>query len=277
MKRWLFRIAIALVLLAAMVAALGYHEARQAPIVRRTTLSLPDWPAGARPVTVALIADIHMASATMDEHRLAGIIAQTMALHPDLIVLAGDFIEGRGEAEADRAMPILARRLADLHAPLGVIAVLGNHDHWTDPAGLAATLKRLGVTLLVNQAVARGPLAIGGVDDLSAGHARIGATAAAMRALPGARVMVSHTPDVIKHLPGDVPLLLAGHTHCGQIVLPLIGAPVDVANPRYRCGVVRDPHHVTVVTGGVGTSDVPFRIGAPPDLWLVTLGPGSTR
>lgn len=68
-------------------------------------------------------------------------------------------------------------------------------------------------------------------------------------------------------------LLLAGHTHCGQIVLPLYGPVAQVAAPRYRCGIVHERGNMIVVTAGLGTSTVPLRFGAPPDLWVLTLGP----
>ena len=267
---------VGVLIVVGVVAAFGYHEARRLPVVRHATVRLPDWPKGAPPVTVALIADIHMASPTMDEARLRRIVAEVNALHPDLVAIAGDFIQGRGRAETARALPILARQLRRLHAPLGVIAVLGNHDQWTDPHAVAATLTGAGVTVLANEAVERGPLAVGGTGDSFTKHADVGRTVAAMRRLPGARIMLAHSPNVVHHLPADVHLLLAGHTHCGQVVLSLIGPPVDVADPRYRCGMIRDPGRLTIVTAGLGTSDLPIRIGAPPDIWLVRIE-GSAR
>ncbi|MGN6375536.1 MAG: metallophosphoesterase [Sphingomonas sp.] len=264
---------------AVLTATFGFFEARARPIVRRATVILPDWPRGAPPVTVAFVADIHMESAAMNRPRLQRIVDQVNALRPDLIVLAGDFIQGDGADEARRALPLLAPPLSALHAPLGTIAVLGNHDHWTDPPAVAAMLRRIGATVLDNQAVRRGPLAIGGVDDPYTHHDEAVPTLAAMRRLGGAEVMIAHSPDEAHGLPPDVHLLLAGHTHCGQIVLPLIGAPVSVADPRYRCGLIRDPGRAVIVTAGVGTSQLPMRLGAPPDLWLMRLGgpAGSAR
>ena len=271
MLRWMLRIIVGVVVAAGVVAAFGYHEARRLPIVRHATIRMPDWPNGARPVTVALLADIHMASPAMDATRLRRIIAEVNGLHPDVITIAGDFIQGRGRAETARALPILARELDHLRAPLGIVAVLGNHDQWTDPRAVAAMLNRAGITFLANDAVERGPLAIGGAGDSFTGHADIKRTVAALRRLPGVKILVAHSPNVVHHLPPDVHLLLAGHTHCGQVVLPLFGPPVDVADPRYRCGMIRDPGRLTIVTAGLGTSDLPIRIGAPPDIWLVRI------
>ena len=269
----IWKVAALLAITIAVFSAVGYHNARATPIVRRVTIGLPRWPTGAAPIRVALISDIHMESAAMDAGRLQRIVAQVNRLHPDLIVLGGDFIEARGEAEAVKAVPLLEPALRALKAPLGVVAVLGNHDHWTDPVMVQAMLRRDGITILDNDAIVAGPLALGGVDDPSTEHARLKPTLKAMRRLPGARVLIAHSPDIAPHLGHDGALLLAGHTHCGQVVLPIIGPPIDVADPRYRCGLVRDPGRIVIVTAGVGTSNLPIRFGAPPDLWLITLGP----
>src|SRR6218665_4151730 len=82
-------------------------------------------------------------------------------------------------------------------------------------------LTRVGVRVLVNQAVQAGPLVIGGLDDQRTGHNRDAQTYGAMRGLSGARVLLSHSPDPFATLPADIGLMLAGHTHCGQIRLPL--------------------------------------------------------
>jgi hypothetical protein len=106
-----------------------------------------------------------------------------------------------------------------LHAPRGVLAVSGNHDYQAAPASLARALARAGVTLLVDQATRRGPLAIGGIAD-GTWPDSINRTITALDRLPGAKVMMAHYPDAVTRLPGNVHLLLAGHTHCGQIRLP---------------------------------------------------------
>jgi predicted MPP superfamily phosphohydrolase len=100
-----------------------------------------------------------------------------------------------------------------------------------------------------------------------------------MRKIAGARLILTHSPDIAPTLPDEIPLLLAGHTHCGQVVLPLLGPVAEVSRfgARYRCGIRREGNRVVVVTAGLGTSGGPFRLGAPPDLWLLTLGPAPRR
>ena len=96
-----------------------------------------------------------------------------------------------------------------------------------------------------------------------------------MRRLPGARIILSHSPDPFPRLPGDVTLMLAGHTHCGQVRLPILGAvkTMSAYGQRYACGLIREHGRTLIVTAGLGTSGVPLRLGAVPDLWLVRLGP----
>jgi predicted MPP superfamily phosphohydrolase len=271
----------ALLTLAGLIAAIGlfagycFLEARRDPVVRRANVRLADWPRGAPPVHVVLISDIHIGTPAMGPERLARIVGQVDALHPDLILIAGDFIYGRDPAGAARLGSAMIGPLSRLEAPLGTIAVLGNHDWWTGAPKVREQLARAHIRTLDNAAMTVGPLALGGVGDDFSGHANLPATLRAVRTLPGAHVLLTHSPDIAPDLPPDMPLLLAGHTHCGQVVLPFYGPISDVSqyHARYRCGVRREGSHAVIVTGGLGTSGGPFRFNAPPDLWLITLGP----
>jgi predicted MPP superfamily phosphohydrolase len=263
-------------LIVAVLFVIGYRNARADPVLRRVAIALPDWPEGAPPVTVALASDIHLGGSAMDDERLARLLDRIAAAGPDLALFAGDFISGHDPQTAIHVAPGLTIAFRRLRPRLGTIAVLGNHDHWTDPRRVSAALAAAGVTLLENRAVVRGPLAIGGVGDEYTHHDRVAATATQMRRLPGARLMLTHSPDIAPTLPAEIPLLLAGHTHCGQIMLPIRGA---IAIPsrygtRYRCGVIREGARTVIVTAGLGTSVVPLRFGAPPDVWLITLHGG---
>jgi predicted MPP superfamily phosphohydrolase len=272
--RLLIKIVGTIVVLVAGLALWGHLNARADPIVRRATIALPGWPAGAHPVTVALFSDVHIGNSTMDADRLTRIVAQVNALRPDLVLIAGDFASTHDSTGAPAGIATLAAPLSGLHPRLGTIATLGNHDEWTGPGVVRHTLEKAGITVLDNQAVQRGPLVIGGAGDMATRHQSVPALLRAMRPLQGARLVVTHSPDLAPTLPADISLLLAGHSHCGQIVLPLVGPVAEVTYPRYRCGIVREGARTTLVTAGLGTSVVPFRFGAPPDLWLLTLGPG---
>jgi hypothetical protein len=269
------RLLLVLIPLGVAVLAGGYATATSDPALRRARVSLAGWPAGARPVRVLLISDIHVAGPDMPPSRVVRLVRRMNALSPDLVLIAGDFVSDKKLSTRRYEVREAVAPLAALKAPLGRIAVLGNHDHWRDAAAARAALAAAGIRLLDNDAVAAGPLAVGGLDDAFTDHDDLPATLARMRALPGAKILLSHSPDPFARLPGDVPLMLAGHTHCGQIVLPLVGALETASDygDRYVCGLVREGGKLLVVGAGLGTSMVPLRIGARPDMWLLELGP----
>lgn len=268
-----YRLLLILALIGVALFAWMQHEARADPIVRRASIHLRDWPAGQKPITLLLMSDIHIGSAAMDPARLTRIVAQANALKPDLVMMAGDFVLGNDPVAGERYAAELIKPLSGLRAPLGVIAVPGNHDYWAGQISVPRALWQANVTLLVNSATVRGPLAIGGVADVYSHHADVPATIEALDRLPGAKIVVTHSPDVTTKMPEEINLVLAAHTHCGQIVLPWYGPLSSPARQRYRCGIVRDGNRLTVVTAGLGTSILPLRLGAPPDMWLLTLGP----
>jgi predicted MPP superfamily phosphohydrolase len=282
--RWLGGFSIVLLLLASLFLVIGLREAASRPVERRLTLTLPGWPSGARPLRIALLSDIHLGSHAMDSGRLRRIVGQVNAARPDLVLLAGDFVAGHDPAGAAQRAAGLEAPLSHLNAPLGVVAVLGNHDHWTSPKGVRAALVGAGITVLGNEATRRGPLAILGVDDAFSGHDDVAATVGSWKAIGGIPLVLTHTPDLTHKLSGEISIVLAGHTHCGQVVLPWLG-PILTRGPkqqwrtlydtRYRCGVVRDLNRVVVVTAGVGSGTSPVRLGAPPDWWLLSIGPAA--
>jgi uncharacterized protein len=264
---------------ALVLALLGwcYWTAIADPIVREAEVALPGWPAGAPPVRALLMSDLHVAGPDMPPERLARIVEQVNALRPDIVLIAGDFLSEKELSTRLYSADEAAAPLAGLRARLGVFAVLGNHDHWIDPDGARRALARVHVRLLDNAAAPAGPLAVGGLDDAFTHHQDQGATLNALRRLRGVPILLSHSPDPFPTLPRDVPLMLAGHTHCGQIRLPLIGAlsTMSAYGERYACGLVRENGHVLIVSAGLGTSILPLRLGAVPDMWLIRLGPAS--
>jgi len=271
-----------LILAALLLLLIGwcYWSAIADPVVREARLALPGFPAGQAPVRVILLSDIHVQGPDMPPERLARIVEQVNAQRPDLVLIAGDFMGTRTISTRRYSPAEIAAPLRALRARLGVIAVLGNHEHQHgDARAMRAALTAVGVRVLVNQAVQAGPLSVGGVDDQVSGHNRDNQTYAAMRGLPGARVLLSHSPDPFATLPPDIGLMLAGHTHCGQIVLPLYGAHStgSVYGDRYLCGFIEQSGRKLIVTAGLGASILPFRLMAPPDFWIVTIGPPGRR
>ena len=279
MLRRVFLLLLALVASAVLAAGWMYSVATRVPVVRRTSLAMPDWPRDAGPIRVALLTDIQVSGPDMSPSRLVGVVEQVNRLKPDLVLLGGDFVSDKRVATRRYSGREAVAPLAKLKAPLGVVAVLGNHDHWRSRAELSDALRGAGVRLLDNDATDVGPLSLGGVDDAFTRKDDVQQTVEAMRTHPGAKLLLSHSPDVAPKLPSDVTVLLAGHTHCGQIRLPLVGAIATMSayGDRFACGVRGEGSLRVITSAGLGTSVLPFRLGAAPDFWLITLGPDQTR
>ena len=254
-----------------------YSVAIRDPVVRRVTVEMPDWPAGAPPLHVALLADLHVGGPDMPPSRVRRIVREVNSLGPALVLLAGDFTSDKRLMTKHYGGSEAIAPLAGLKAPLGGVAVLGNHDHWRGLGDIVPSLRAAHVRVLDNNAMTIGPLDLGGVDDAFTGHDDVAATVRSMRRLPGAKILLSHSPDIVPAAPPDISLILAGHTHCGQIRLPLIGAVSYVSRygAHFACGLSRDGPKRVVTTAGLGTSVLPLRLGAVPDLWLLTLVPSS--
>jgi hypothetical protein len=236
-----------------------------------------DFPAKVAPVRIVFFSDLHVHGPDMPPARIERIVEQINQLRPDIVVAGGDYI-GDNWMGAHFSIYQVVAPLARLRARLGVYAVLGNNDYDPEAMDVAPALRRVGLHVLDNEAVRVGPVALGGIDGnisirRSYWKERRDRTTAALEQLPGVKILVAHRPDEFKWAPSWVSLMLAGHTHCGQIVLPLFG-PVFTGSDfgrKYLCGIIRDGRRTMVVTGGVGTSHVPLRFGAPADIWLITV------
>ncbi|WP_176592876.1 metallophosphoesterase [Sphingobium sp. EM0848] len=277
-RRWLTALLLLLLALAGGIVWL-VANARAMPVVRHMEIALP-FPADAprRPITVAWMTDSHLSGPDNSPERMARIVALVNGLKPDLIALGGDYMgDAKGGATYDPEQSLAP--FAALRAPLGVVAVLGNHDA-RKHAGIGRKqwrilFDRLSIRLLDNEAVRTGPLAVGGLRDIYTARPDIPGTLAEMRVLGGAPLMLSHGPDVFPLLPDQSMLTLVGHTHCGQVALPFVGIVYVPSRyrTRYACGIYRDGAKTMVVSGGLGTSGLPIRMLAPPDVWLITIRP----
>ncbi|MEG3084570.1 metallophosphoesterase [Sphingomonas sp. PB2P12] len=259
----------------------GLHNALSVPIERTATMRLYALPTGTEPVRIALMSDIHVGNLVMCPERLRSIVSAVNEAHPDIVLLAGDFVIGESyEGTAGRALDLAP--LAGLRAPDGVFAVLGNHDHWTDPDAIRSSLRHAGVRVLENDATRRGAITIVGIDDRFSRHDNIARSARRAAMLGGVPIAFTHSPDLAPELPGNMTVLFTGHTHCGQVVAPVVGPIVRYSrgrrlyDQRYRCGRVVEPGRVTIVTGGVGSGTLPLRFNARPDWWLIELVPRKT-
>lgn len=219
---------------------------------------------------IAFLSDLHVGPTT-SARALDRAFELAAAARPDVLALGGDYVFL--EATRER-LDELERRVRDVPAPLKV-GVLGNHDLWTDFRAVERALERAGVELLTNRALAlageHAGVALLGIDDPLSGAPD---PAAALADAAGARVRVAlcHSPEGLASLAGRVDLLLAGHTHGGQVATPL--GPLYVPGRAGR----RHPHGLFEVDGtrlfvsrGVGGVGMPLRAFAPPDVAVLDL------
>lgn len=229
-------------------------------------------PAPLKGLRIAVISDLHAGSPWIDGARIDRIVAMTNATHPDLVVLAGDY--GIGRVLGGNPMPIeeIAAHLKPLRARLGIYAVLGNHD--SRATHFTAAFQSAGIAMLRNRHVALpGAITLAGIDDYYSGRAD---PALALAGVARDAICVAHTPDQFPSLPAACALTIAGHTHGGQIRVPLLGRPAVgwVASrygQRYAIGVIREGGRTLFVSPGIGTSGLPLRFGVPPEISLLNL------
>ena len=259
--------------------------------VTRYSLAPPGWPRRLK-LSIAVIADLHAGGPAMPLGRIEAIVEATNALGADTVVLLGDFSASHKFKTRPIAPQDWAKALAQLRAPLGVHAVLGNHDWWDDlaaqrkragPVHGRRVLEKSGIPVYENAVVrlakdgqhfwlaglgdqlafiGRAGWRSQGVDDLA------GTLAQVTDAAPV--ILLAHEPDIFPRVPARVALTLSGHTHGGQVRLfgysPMV--PSRFGN-RFAYGhIVEEDRHL-IVSGGLGCSFLPVRMGVPPEIVLV--------
>jgi predicted MPP superfamily phosphohydrolase len=253
--------------------------------VTRYRLKPRGWPSGQR-LTVTVIADLHAGGPNMGLQRIRDIVDTANALNSDVVLLLGDFVATHKFVTEPVPAPVWAGELARLKAPLGMHAILGNHDWWFHQSEIRLALARANIPLMENDAVLLGESGarfwLAGLGDQLAiplGHGRfrgaddLPATMAKVESDDPVILMV-HEPDIFTRVPDRVSLTLAGHTHGGQMRVPLIW-PVFVPSrygARFAYGHIVEGGRDLIVSGGLGTSVVPMRIGVPPEIVHVEVG-----
>ncbi|GJE76981.1 metallophosphoesterase [Methylorubrum suomiense] len=274
---------------------IGIEPARLV-VTRYRLRPLGPWPSGLSLRIVAL-ADLHACEPWMPVSRIEGIVATANALGGDVIVLLGDYVSGMNlvtrYVDAAEWAPALGR----LSAPLGTYAILGNHDWWEDrtaqrrgggPTIAGTALTQNGIRVLENEAL---PLLVRGHTVWLAGlgdqlallpgrkrfkHARIGHDdlPATLAQIPDGApaILLAHEPDIFPQVPPRIALTLSGHTHGGQMRLfgwsPIVPSRYGA---RFAYGHVREQADL-IVSGGLGMSIAPVRLGMPPEIVVVDLG-----
>ncbi len=283
------------------VGLTGYAAAEGATLTTTTWRVSPGgWPAGLS-LRLALIADLHVCEPWMGLERVGGIVDRTNALGADAILLLGDYQAGSSISRFSRAVPdhVWAAELGRLRAPLGVHAVLGNHDWWEDedamsrrrgPTRTRLALEAAGIPVYENDVVRLRkdghPFWLAGLGDQWAFHARhsryrnIGYYHShGVEDLPGTLsritdnspvIMMAHEPDIFAIAPDRISLTLSGHTHGGQVrPFGLIPVVPSAFGSRYAYGHIVEHDRHLVVSGGLGFSGLPLRLGVPPEIVTV--------
>jgi len=253
-------------------------------VITRADVALQQWPAGGQPLKVAILADIQAAGPHVTAERVSEVVAQINALEPDLIVLLGDYVSLMRLSTSHVPPKATAAVLARLQAPLGVHAVLGNHDWWLDGRYVRRLLEEAGINVYENdaQAIDAGDgrrFWIAGLADLSTRTVDIPGTLAQVTD-DAPVILLSHSPDVFPEVPARVAITLAGHTHGGQINLPYLGRLMVPSRygQRYAYGHIIEGGRQMLVTSGIGNSILPARFGVPPEIVLLRIGaPGFRR
>ncbi len=245
-------------------------------VVNETTVHLPNLPSAFNQTRIVVLSDLHVGSPHIDIKKLQSIVVQANELKPDLILLPGDFVVGR-ELSASFVEPeLIADALKNLRAGHGVYAVLGNHDWWYDGQRVQRALEAAGVHVLENESreiqLDGQTIWLAGLGDLWTGKPDIAATLG--RIPTGATIIAfTHNPDLFTQMPERVGLTIAGHTHGGQVNLPLVGrlvVPSDYGQ-RFAAGIVRENNHLLFVSTGIGTSVLPLRFRVPPEIALLII------
>jgi predicted MPP superfamily phosphohydrolase len=257
----------------------------QSLVVTRYALNPPGWPAG-RKLSMTVIADLHAGGPDMTLTHIRRVADTAGRLKSDLVILLGDYTATYRFVNERIPYAVWAGELARIGAPLGTWAILGNHDWWHNVADVRRALTDAGIPLLENDAVMLGAegerfwlaglgdqlayrLGHGrfrGVDDLPKTLAQVGTDDPV--------ILLAHEPDIFPHVPARVALTLSGHTHGGQIRLPLIW-PAFVPSKygaRFAYGHVIEEDRHLIVSGGLGTSFIPARLGVPPEIVHIQLG-----
>jgi predicted MPP superfamily phosphohydrolase len=249
-------------------AGYGFLYERHALSLTEGDVLVDGLPAALSGVRIGLITDVHRSQwVSHDDVVAAG--ALLLAIRPDLIILGGDYVTWGDRTYVEPA----AEALAGLSAPGGVFAILGNHD---DDHDMPAALMARGISVLrdarTRLTIRNETLELAGIRFWTRRQSDI---ASVVRGASGPVILLAHDPRRLTEASAlGIPLVLAGHTHGGQVVLPGLG-PVAAQKFPVVSGFGRSDRTSLFVSRGIGTVYVPVRINCPPEVAVLTLRPGN--
>lgn len=241
-------------------------------------LALPEWPRECADYRVAVVSDIHAGAPYIGLDKIDRMVAMIRKQKPDLVLLPGDFVIQEVLGGSFIAPEELASHLKPLLQETKVYAVLGNHDAWLDSARVQKAFENAGIAVLEDQAIPVTKNACSfwlvGLSDYTEGKLEY-QKAFAMVPTRSPVLAFTHHPDVFPTIKNPFSLMIAGHTHGGQVVLPFLGRAVVPSQygQRYAIGHIEENHRHLFVTPGIGTSILPVRFGVPPEISYLRLHP----
>jgi predicted MPP superfamily phosphohydrolase len=284
-RRRLIRGCGALSLAGMATAAYGVEVEPESLVVTSYRLTPPRWPAGQR-LSITVIADLHAGGPNMTARHIERVAEVAGLAQADIVLLLGDYIATHRFVTEHVPYPVWAAALAKVKGRLGTFAIFGNHDWWYDIAGVRAALDGAGIPILENKALLLGEpghrfwlaglgdqlaFRLGhhrfrGVDDLSGTLGQIDDDHPVILAV--------HEPDIFTEVPDRVSLTVAGHTHGGQVRVPFVWPEFVPSRygARFAYGHIVEQGRHMIVSGGLGVSSVPIRLGVPPEIVRIELG-----
>ena len=274
MKVRFFYIFLSLCALSLACLFYGFFVEPKRLVIREVSLPAPSYQGP--PLRLVLLSDLHIGGRHVPASRIATLTYTVNRLEPDMVLLAGDYVDG-SLPRSDRslvqnnAIEAGVEALAGIKASHGTYAVIGNHDNWYDGVWIRNQLEENGATVLANEGLNLPEICLIGMSDFdtdypsSAGYQDCN--------LNHAKIVLTHSPDAFRFLRTDTTLALAGHTHGGQINLPLIGRRVTSteAGEPLAYGLKELGGVPVYITAGIGTSMLPARFRAPPEIVVITL------
>jgi len=235
----------------------------------RLRIGVTGWPRLSRTLRVLFLSDLHVGSHTDDIERLTTIMRSAAELQPDVMCVGGDYINGMLFGQGRVPPETTAGILSLVKPPLGAFAIIGDHDELYGAHAIAGALREAGLTVLLNE-LAR--VTFEGHEITIIGVTPDGTRLAELTGQVQFGIVLAHDPAAFAVLPKDAGfLMLCGHTHGGQIQVPVLGPLINMSDAplTWTYGHVVEGNCHLYVTSGLGTSVIPLRLGIPPEIVLI--------